>query len=119
MMRELAALEGVVELALPGSAALGPAGARRTVWEGEPVTVEIVAPDRFCAHLFLNLMVRCFRSALTHTVIGSGFDGSRDLGAPRAAHGSKAELRSPVRTARAASPRAGFRQTQIAVVAKP
>jgi hypothetical protein len=172
MMRELPALEGVVKLALPSSAPLGPAGATRTVWEGEPAAVEIVAPDRFCAHVFLNLMgslfpfelvgtgtswvirlrphgsawegrllllvqrwletcpLPCatigyggrryiFRSALTQTAIRSGFDGSHGLEPPPADRASQPKLRSPVRTARAASPRAGSRQTQIALVTKP
>jgi hypothetical protein len=172
MMRELPALEGVVKLALPSSAPLGPAGATRTVWEGEPAAVEIVAPDRFCAHVFLNLMgslfpfelvgtgtswvirlrphgsawegrllllvqrwletcpLPCatigyggrryiFRSALTQTAIRSGFDGSHGLEPPPADRASQPKLRSPVRTARAASPSAGSRQTQIALVTKP
>jgi len=173
MMRELPALEGVVELALPSSAPFRPAGPTRTVWEGEPATVEVVAPDRFCAHVFLNLMgslfpfelvgtgtswvirlqphgsawegrllllvqrwletcpLPCatigyggrryiFRSALTHTEIRSGFDWSHGLDPPPATdRASQSMLRSRVRTARAAVPRAGSRQTQIGLVTKP
>jgi hypothetical protein len=67
MMRELAALEGVVEFALHGVSPSGPAAATRGVWEGKPATVEIVAPDRFCAHLFLELMGSLFPFELVAT----------------------------------------------------
>jgi len=67
MMSELAALEGVVEFALPGAAPLESAGATRGVWEGKPATVEIVAPDRFCAHLFCELMGSLFPFELVGT----------------------------------------------------
>jgi hypothetical protein len=132
--------------------------------------VEIVAPDRFCAGVFLDLMgslfpfelvgtgaswvirlqpphesswegrllllvqrwletcpLPCatigyggrryvFRSALTHTTVWSGFDGPHGLEPARAVGASKSKLHPP---ARAASARAGFRQTQIALVTKP
>jgi hypothetical protein len=170
MMRGLMALEGVVELAPPGSAPLEPSGATRGAWEAEQGTVEIVAPDRFCAGVFLDLMgslfpfelvgtgaswvirlqpphesswegrllllvqrwletcpLPCatigyggrryvFRSALTHTTVWSGFDGPHGLEPARAVGASKSKLHPP---ARAASARAGFRQTQIALVTKP
>ena len=67
MMRELAAWEGVVEFPLHGASPLGPAAATRGVWEGKPATVEIVAPDRFCAHLFLELMGSLFPFELVAT----------------------------------------------------
>jgi hypothetical protein len=172
-MRGLMALERVVELAPPASAPLGPVGATRGVWEAAPATVEIVAPDRFCARVFLELMgslfpfelvgtgtswvirlqpphgsswegrllllvqrwletcpLPCatigyggrryvFRSALTHTAVWSGLDGPHGLEPPRAPGDAKARLRPPDRMARAASTRAGFRQTQIALVTKP
>ena len=173
MMKEPLALEGVVEFAPPGSAPLGPAGATRGGWEGGPATVEIVAPDRFCAQVFLELMgslfpvelvgtgaswvirlqpphgsawegrllllvqrwleacpLPCatigyggrsyvFRSALTHSAIGSGFDGPHGLEPAPAAGAAKSRLRSTDRTARASSTRAGFRQRQIALVTRP
>jgi hypothetical protein len=67
MMRELAALEGVVEFAPPGAAPFGPAAATRGAREREPATVEIVAPDRFCAHLLLELMGSLFAFELVGT----------------------------------------------------
>jgi hypothetical protein len=67
MMTELAALEGVVEFALPTAAPFGPPGATLRVWEGEPATVEIVAPDRFCARLFLELLGSLFPFELVGT----------------------------------------------------
>ena len=56
-----------MEFALPSSGPLGPAGATRTVSKGEPATVEVVAPDRFCAHVFLNLMGSLFPFELVGT----------------------------------------------------
>jgi hypothetical protein len=148
-MTQLTALEGVVELAPSCAAPLGPAGAARGGWEARPATVEIVAPDGFCARVFLELMgslfsfelvgtgtswvirlqpphgsewegrllllvqrwlescpLPCatigyggrryvFRSASTHTTSWSGFDGPHTL-----------------EPARAASTRAGFRQSR-------
>jgi len=66
-MRDLTALAGVVELASPGAAPLGPAGATRTAWGGESATVEIVAPDRFCAQVFVNLVGSLFPFELVGT----------------------------------------------------
>jgi len=165
MMKELPALEGVVEFAPPGAAPLA-AGARRIAWESAPATVEIVAPYRHCARVFFELMgslfpfelvgngtswvirlqmpngsawegdllllverwletcpLPCatigyggrryvFRSALTHTAVGNGFDGAHVLEPPRAARASKS--RAPDRAPRAAS----FRPTQIALGTK-
>lgn len=68
MMTELATLEGVVEFALRGASSLGPAGPTRGSLERKPATVEIVAPDRFCAHLFLELM----GSSFPFEVVGTG-----------------------------------------------
>jgi hypothetical protein len=67
MMSELAALDGVVEFAPPGVVPLGLAGATRGVWYGEPATVEVVAPDRFCAHLFCELMGSLFPFVLVRS----------------------------------------------------
>ena len=67
MMRELAGLEGVVEFALRGASPLGWAGPTRGMLERTPATVEIVAPDRFCAHLFLELMGSLFPYELVGT----------------------------------------------------
>jgi hypothetical protein len=67
MMKELATLEGVVEFALPTAAPFGLAGAPRRVWEEEATAVEIVAPDRFCAHLFLELLGSLFPFELVGT----------------------------------------------------
>ena len=168
MMREQSALEGAVEFARPRAAPFRRAPATRRVWEDEPATVDIVAPDRFCARVFLELMgtsfpfelvgtgtswvirlqpplastwearllllverwletcpLPCatigyggrrylFRLALTHTGIASGFDRHHDLVPPRAAHASRLKSASPDRTARAATPHARFRPTQIA-----
>jgi hypothetical protein len=66
-MRELAALEGVVEFALRGAAPFEATPATRAAPEGKPATVEIVAPDRFCAHLFLELMGSLFAFELVAT----------------------------------------------------
>jgi hypothetical protein len=168
-MKELLGLEGIVEFARPGSAPLVSAGATRT---GGPATVEIVAPDRFCAHVFLELMgslfpcelvgtgpswvirlrpsresawegtllllvqrwleacpLPCatigyagrsyvFRSALTYSAIWSGFDGPHGLEPAPGAGAAKSRLRSPDRTARAASQRLGSRQSQSAQATK-
>ena len=57
-MREQTTLEGV-GLALPGSATLAPAAAANPnprVWGAESATMEIVAPDRFCARVFVELL---------------------------------------------------------------
>jgi len=159
-MKELPVLEGAVELALPGPLPLGRGGVTRSVWDGESVTVEIVAPDRFCAHVFLELMgslfpfelvgtgtswvirlqpahgsawearllllvqrwleacpLPCatigyggrryvFRSALTHTRIGSDSYRLQSPVARRAARGSE-------------PPQASSRQARIALGAKP
>src|SRR5579864_1297919 len=67
IMKQLAESESVVELALPCPAPSGPAGATRRVWEGEPATVEVVAPDPFCAHVFLELMGPLFPFELVGT----------------------------------------------------
>jgi hypothetical protein len=142
MMRELAALEGVVELALPSSAPLGPAGATRTVWKGGPATVEIVAPDRFCAHVFLNLMGSLFPFELVGTgtfwVIrlqphGSAWEARLLLLVQRWLEtcplpcatigygGRRYVFRSALTRTGIASEgeRKGFRRTQVALVTKP
>jgi hypothetical protein len=67
MMKELATLEGVVEFAPSTAAPLGPAGAPRRVRGEEATTVEIVAPDRFSAHLFLELLGSLFPFELVGT----------------------------------------------------
>jgi hypothetical protein len=64
-MRDLMALEGVVEFA-PSCAPLEPTEATR-VREAMPATVEIVAPDRFCARVFLELMGSLFPFELVGT----------------------------------------------------
>jgi hypothetical protein len=66
-MRELAESEGLVEFAPPGAEPLGANGTTRGVWEVEPAAVEIVAPDRFCAQLFLELMGSLFPFELVGT----------------------------------------------------
>jgi hypothetical protein len=66
-MKELTTLEGVVEFALPTAAPFGPAAATRRVREVEPTTVEVVAPDRFCARLFLELLGSLFPFELVGT----------------------------------------------------
>ena len=66
-MKELPVLEGPVEFALPGAAPLGPGEANRSIWEGGRATVEIAAPDRFCAHVFLELMGSLFPFELVGT----------------------------------------------------
>ena len=65
-MRELAELEGVVEFAPSSASPVAPTTVR-SLWGGEPATVEIVAPDRFCAHLFLELMGSLFAFELVGT----------------------------------------------------
>jgi hypothetical protein len=67
-MKELSVLEGVVEFVPAGAAPLGLAEATRGAWEGKPATVEVVAPDRFCAHVFLELIDSLFPCEL----VGSG-----------------------------------------------
>jgi hypothetical protein len=66
-MRDLSALEGVVEFAPPGWAPLEPAWATRGIWEAKQAAVEIVAPDRFCAGVFLELMGSLFPFELVGT----------------------------------------------------
>jgi hypothetical protein len=143
MMSELAALEGVVEFAPRGAVPLGPAGAMRRAWDGEPATVEIVAPDRFCAHLFLELMGSLFPFELVGTgtswVIrlrpqpGSAWEGRLLLLVQRwletcplpcatIGYGSRRYVfRSALTHTGIASEgdRTGFRQTQLALVTKP
>jgi hypothetical protein len=172
-MKELSVLEDVVEFVPASAAPIGLAEAMRGVWEGKPGILEVVAPDRYCTHVFLELLsslypfelvgtgpswvirlqlphgsawegdllslverwletcpLPCatigyggrryvFRSALTHTATWSGFDGPDDLERMRAAGASTSELNPPDRMARAASTRAGFRPTQIALVTRP
>jgi hypothetical protein len=142
MMRELAALEGVVELALPSSAPLRPAGATRRAWEEEPVIVEIVAPDRYCAHLFVELMGSLFPFELVGTgtfwVIrlqphGSAWEGrllllvqswleTCPLPCATIGYGGRRYVfRSALTRTGIASEgeRKGFRRTQVALVTKP
>lgn len=157
-MRELTTFEGVVEIA--PHEPFGPVAAGRGVSEARALTVEIDAPDRYCAEVFVELagslfpfelvgtgstwvirlqppagpswegrllllvqswLEACplpcatigyggrtyvFRSALTHSTAGSGFDGPHDLDPSRAAGTST-------------KARAGSRQPQIALAAKP
>jgi hypothetical protein len=143
MMTELAALEGVVEFAPPGAVPFGPAAATRGAWEGEPATVEIVAPDRFCAHLFLDLMGSRFPFELVGTgtswVIrlqpphGSAWEGrllvlvqrwleTCPLPCATIAYGSRRYVfRSALTHTGITSEgdRRGFRPTQVALVTKP
>jgi len=56
-----------VEFAGPYAAPFSQVPATRTGWEGEPATVEIVAPDRFCARVFLELMGSSFPFELVGT----------------------------------------------------
>ena len=44
-----------------------PTAASSDGWEGRPATVEIVAPDRFCARVFLELMGPLFPVELVGT----------------------------------------------------
>jgi hypothetical protein len=67
MMKELLDLEGVVEFAPPNGARPGPVAATRRAWDGLSSAVEIVAPDRFCAHVFLELMGPLFPFELVGT----------------------------------------------------
>jgi len=67
MLRELTALQGVVEFATPSAVRFGPTETT-PVREGMPATVEIVAPDRFCARVFLELM----GSAFPFELVGTG-----------------------------------------------
>jgi hypothetical protein len=143
MMKELAALEGVVELAPPSSAPLGPAGARRRAWEEEPAIVEVVAPDRYCAHLFLELMGSLFPFEFVGTgaswvirlrpPLGSAWEARLLLLVQRWLEtcplpcatigygGRRYVFRSALTRTGIASEgdRTGFRQTQVALVAKP
>jgi hypothetical protein len=141
-MKELAALEGVVELASPTPALLGPAGATRRAWKEEPATVEIVAPDRYCAHIFVELMGSLFPFELVGTGTawmirlqphGSAWEGRLLLLVQRWLEtcplpcatigygGRRYIFRSALTRTGIASKgdRKGFRRTQVALVTKP
>jgi len=85
-MRDLTALKGFVEFAPPGAAPLWPAGATRASPEATAATVEIVAPDRSCAHVFLELMGSLF----PFEIVGTGSSWVIRLQPP---HGSSWEGR--------------------------
>jgi hypothetical protein len=142
-MTELAGLQGVVEFALPSAAPLEPAGATRGAWEGKPATVEIAAPDRFCAHLFLELMGSLFPFELVGTgtswvirlrpPVESAWEGRLLLLVQRwleacplpcatIGYGSRRYVFRSALTHTGIpieGDRAGFRQTQVALVTKP
>jgi len=67
MLNEQSVLEGVVELAAPRVAPSRSAAATHGAWEGERAIVDVVAPDRFCAYVFLELMGSSFPFELVGT----------------------------------------------------